>query len=94
MRNSDSHIFLEDGAKLKILSEITKSLKNYAADFKRRKNRNKRRKIDSYDDSSAYGIFSSASNNEYKKRKIDSDDNSSGYGIISAASNAYKVISE
>ena len=79
---------------MKIPSEITKPLKNYAAESKRSKNGSKRRKINSDDDSSAYGIFSSASNNGYRRRKIDSDNNSSGYGIISAASNAYKVISE
>ena len=66
-------------------------LKNYVADSKKRKNGNRKRKIDN---SGGYGLFSSASNNGYKRRKIDSGNNSSGYGIISAASNAYKVISE
>ena len=79
---------------MKIPSEIIKPLKNYAANSNRRKNGNKRRKIDSDDDSSGYGIFSSASNNGYRRRKIDSDNNSSGYGIVSAATNAYKVISK
>ena len=68
-------------------------LKNHVANSKRRKNGNgnRKRKIDN---SSGYGLFSSASNNGYRRRKIDSDNNSSGYGIISAASNAYKVISK
>ena len=68
-------------------------LKNYVTDSKKRKNGNgnRKRKIDN---SSGYGLFSSASNNGYRRRKIDSDNNSSGYGIVSAATNAYKVISK